>query len=107
MYGTAFDRQTLLFEIKILKDRVHAFETGEKYVRMEKLHKAAREGDFRTIERLRKEVEQVRAEKKHAIEIWYDTCVDIQEECDKKLDNKEKECQRRLEEKDKLIIRLQ
>ena len=45
MYEDVWSRQELLFHIKILKDRVKAFETGEQYVRMEKLHRIAREGD--------------------------------------------------------------
>lgn len=107
MYDAVWDRQTLLFEIKILKDRLNAFETGEKYVRMEKLHKAAREGDFRTIQRLKKEVEQERVEKRHAIDIWYETCADIQKECDKKLEKKELEYKKLLAEKDQYILKLQ
>ena len=39
MYENVWDRQSLLFQIKLLKDRVEAFESGEKYIRMEKLHK--------------------------------------------------------------------
>lgn len=61
-YDEVFDRQTLLFEIKLLRDQVSAFESGEKYVQMEKLHKVAREGDFRTMRRLRKELEEARGE---------------------------------------------
>ena len=33
MYDGVWDRQELLFKIKLLKDRVDAFESGEKYVR--------------------------------------------------------------------------
>ena len=56
MYENVWDRQSLLFQIKLLKDRVEAFESGEKYIRMEKLHKIAREGDFRTTKRMKKEL---------------------------------------------------
>ena len=107
MYDEVWERQGLLFKIKLLEDRVEAFESGEKYVRMEKLHNIAREGDFRTIQRLKKELEQERAEKVHVRELWYATCLDVMGECDKKLKQMEKECERKLEEKDKLIRQLQ
>ena len=63
MYENVWDRQSLLFQIKLLKDRVEAFESGEKYIRMEKLHQIAREGDFRTIQRLKKELAEERADR--------------------------------------------
>jgi hypothetical protein len=107
MYGEVWDRQELLFKIKLLKDRVDAFESGEKYTRMEKLHKIAREGDFRTIERLKKELAQERAEKIHVREIWYETCLDIQKECEKKLQKKDKECAGKIAEKDRIMLILQ
>lgn len=107
MYEAVWNRQELLFRIKLLEDRVEAFESGEKYVQMEKLHSAARQGDFRTIKRLKKELAQERAEKIHVREIWYQTCEDIQKECDRKLAQKDRECGRLLAEKDKLIHQLQ
>ena len=107
MYESVWDRQELLFQIKLLKDRVEAFETGNKYVQMKELHRIAREGDFRTIRRLRKELEQERLEKIHVREIWYETCLDIQKECDRKLAEKDRECRQKLAEKEKLILLLQ
>jgi hypothetical protein len=35
MYAEAWNRQELLFKIKLLEDRVDAFESGEKYVHIE------------------------------------------------------------------------
>lgn len=107
MYEDVWNRQELLFTIKLLKDRVEAFESGEKYVRMEKLHKAARAGDFRTIQRLKKELAEARAEKTHVRDLWFATCQDIQDECDQKLREKDKECAKKLAEKDRLILLLQ
>ena len=107
MVESVWDRQELLFNLKILKDRVEAFESGEKYVQMQELHRIARAGDFRTIKRLEQELARERAEKVHVRELWYATCLDIQGECDKKLKQKDKECQRKLEEKDRLILQLQ
>lgn len=107
MYEDVWSRQELLFHIKILKDRVKAFETGEQYVRMEKLHRIAREGDFRMIKRLEGELAQERAEKIHVRELWYATCEDILCECEKKLQEKDKECKQKLAEKDRQIFCLQ
>ena len=106
-YDEVYDRQALLFEIKLLRDRVSDFESGKKYVQMEKLHKAAREGDFRTMRRLRNELAEARWEARHVRELWYQTCVDIQNECQKELDKKEKEHARKIREKDEVIRKLQ
>ena len=107
MHDDVWDRQELLFKIKLLKDRVEAFESGEKFVRMEALHKIAREGDFRTINRLKKELSVERAEKTHVRELWYQTCLDLQNEYEKKLREKDKECAEKLAEKDRIILLLQ
>ena len=107
MYGDVWDRQGLLFKIKLLTERVEAFESGEKFLRMEKLHKIAREGDFRTIERLKKELAQERSEKIHVRELWFQTCQDIQDECDKKLLKKDRECEQKLADKNQVIMLLQ
>lgn len=107
MYDAVWDKQELLFIIKHLKDRLAAFESGEKYVRMEKQHRIARDGDFRTIERLKKELAQERAEKTHVLDIWYEVCQDTEKECEKKLKQMEKECTQKLAEKDRIILLLQ
>ena len=56
MHENVWDRQELLFRIKLLKDRVEAFENGDQYVRMKKMHQIAREGDFETIKQLKREL---------------------------------------------------
>lgn len=106
-YDEVWIRQSMQFEIKLLRDRVSAFESGEKYVQMEKLHKAAREGDFREMRRLREALVEARTEKHHVMEIWYQACEDIQNEYEKKLKEKEKEHARQIREKDELIRKLQ
>lgn len=107
MNEDVWDRQSLLFKIKLLTDRVEAFESGEKYLRMKELHRIAREGDFRTIQRLKKELAQERSEKIHVREIWYATCLDMQAQFDKQLKQKDKECAEKLAEKDRIILLLQ
>ena len=107
MYENVWDRQSLLFQIKLLKDRVEAFESGEKYIRMEKLHQIAREGDFRTIQRLKKELAEERADRIRIRENWYATCLDIEKDCNEKLRQKDKECAQKIAEKDRIIQMLQ
>ena len=107
MYEDVWDRQELLFRIKLLTDRVKAFESGEKYVRMEKLHEIAREGDFKTINRLKKDLACERAEKRRVREFWFQTCSDMKKEHEEMLAEKDAECARKLAEKDALILMLQ
>lgn len=107
MYEAVWNRQELLFEIKQLRDRVESFESGREYTLMQKHHNIAREGDFRTIKRLKKELAQERAEKIHVRELWYQVCVDVQKECEKKLEQKDKECEKKLKEQEKTILNLQ
>ena len=102
-----WDRQELLFKIKLLQDRVDAFESGRKYSVMVKEHKIARESDFRVMERLRKDLAQERAEKIRIRNLWFETCEDILKECDRTIARKEKEYERDLKEKDVCIEELQ
>lgn len=43
-----------------------------------------------------KELEEARGEARHVRELWYQTCVDIQNECQKKLEEKDKEHSRQI-----------
>ena len=91
MFKDDITRADLLFEIKLLKDKVAAFENGEKYIRMkeecEKIHSA----DLRTIRRLEKEKADARIEAIHVRNLWYTTCSDIVKEKDRLLKKKEEE----------------
>ena len=87
-------RADLLFQIKLLRDRVEAFENGEKYVRMKEEHQKARDADHRTIRRLEHELERARKESIRIRELWYGTCEDVIREKEKELAKKEKQIQR-------------
>lgn len=52
-------------------------------------------------------MEEARGEARHVRELWYQTCVDIQNECQKKLEEKDKEHSRQIREKDETIKKLQ
>lgn len=83
-------RSDLLFRIKILKDKVRSYETGDKYLRMKEQHKKAREADGRTIKRLERELSESRRETIHVRDLWYATCVDVIAECDRKIMEKDR-----------------
>ena len=80
----------LQLEIKNLKDRVEAFESGEKYIRMtEEFHKC-RAADARTIRRLEKELAEARKETIHVRNLWFDICDELEKRIIT-LDQKERE----------------
>ena len=91
MYNQAIRESDLLFQIKLLRDRVKEFENGEKYLRMKEDHRLARSADKRKRHRLEKELERSRKETIHVRELWYATCQEIEIDCEKKLAAKDKE----------------
>lgn len=90
MYEDAVGKADLLLMNKVLRDKVKAFESGEKYLRIKEQNRKAREADARTIRRLEKELADARGETKHVRELWYATCTDVMAECEKKLKEKDK-----------------
>ena len=91
MYNQAIRESDLLFQIKLLRDRVKEYENGEKYLRMKEDHRLARSADKRKIRVLEKELERSRKETIHVRELWYATCQEIETDCEKKLVTKDKE----------------
>lgn len=91
MFYDDITRSDLLFQIKLLKDKVAAFESGEKYIRMkeecEKIHLA----DLRTIKRLEKEKADARMETIRVRDLWYRTCTDVVMEKERLGKEKDKE----------------
>ena len=106
MFDEILDRSELLFRMKLLKDRVDAFESGEKYLRMKEEHRQAREADHRHMKRLEKEAADAHLEASRVRDKWFQTCLDVQKECEKKLKAKDRECKEKLKEKDDEIARL-
>ena len=91
MYSQTSRESDLLFQIKLLRDRVKDFESGEKYLRMKEDHHLARSADMRTIHRLEKELEKSRKETIRVRELWYGTCLDMESECKERMADKDKE----------------
>lgn len=91
MFKDDITHSDLLFQIKLLKDKVKAFESGEKYIRMQeecgKIHSA----DLRTIRRLEKEKADARKETIRVRNLWYAACCDVAEEKEKLGREKDKE----------------
>ena len=106
MYEDTLDRSDLLFKLKLLKDKVAAFETGEKYIRMKNEFKIVRESDLRYIRSLELEIEQLHSEIHRVRDIWYDTCEDIYKEHEKEINALKKDYERVLKDKDREIASL-
>ena len=80
MFGYSLRISDLLFQIKLLKDKVAGFESGEKYTRMEEEHRKAREADARTIKRLEAELASAHAQIIDNRNIWMQANEDILKE---------------------------
>lgn len=106
MYEDTLARSDLLFKLKVYKDKVAAFESGAKYIRMKKEFKTIREADLRYIHKLEKETERAHSEARRVRDIWYETCVDINREHEKEKAAIIKHFEGIIKTKDKEIERL-
>ena len=84
----------LLFRIRLLEKKVAGFESGEKYLRMQEEFRKTHAAELRTINQLEKELADAHAETVHVRELWYESCQDIEKECRKKLEEKDREIAR-------------
>ena len=100
MYEDTLTTADLLFKIKLLKDRVASFESGEKYVRMREEHRRAREADARKMRQLEEEAAAAHKAVIHNRDLWYATCLDIQRECEKQLQQQASAHQKEIKRKD-------
>lgn len=107
MYEDALDRSDLLFKIKLYKDKIAAFESGEKYIRMQEEYRRVHEADLRYIRRLEKEVEDTHAEVKRTRDLWYETCLDINKEHEKEKKEIIRRYEKELKQKDNEFRRLE
>ena len=91
MYEDTVSKADLLLQNKVLRDKVRAFENGEKYKRIKEQNRKAREADWRMISRLEKELAESHKETVHVRELWYGVCLDLISENDRKLKEKDRE----------------
>lgn len=90
-FDRAFRESDLLFKYTVMKKKVEAFESGEKYVRMqEEIDKRDRR-----IKALESEITKLKAkaekEKEKIRDEWIKVCDDVNKEADKKIAKTEKE----------------
>ena len=91
MFRQSLCTQDLLLQIKLLRNRLSAFESGEMYVRMKKEHKKARAADARTIKRLETELASAHAQIIDVRNIWMQANEDILKEKEDELRRKDAE----------------
>ena len=91
MFRPSLCTQDLLFQISLLRKKLSAFESGEKYVRMKKEHKKARAADARTIKRLEAELASAHAQTVDVRNIWMQANEDVLKEKEEELRKKDAE----------------
>ena len=91
MFRPSLCTQDLLFQIALLRKKLSAFESGEKYVRMKKEHKKARAADARTIKRLEAELASAHAQTVDVRNIWMQANEDVLKEKEEELRKKDAE----------------
>lgn len=103
MFDNAVQIADLKLYIKILKDQVSAFESGEKYVRLQEEHRKIVADRDRTIKYLEAELEKAHAETSKVLKIWMQACDDVVAEKERELKAKNRE----LEKMRKLMFKAQ
>ena len=83
MFDWDIERADLLFQIKILRDQVRAFESGEKYIRMKEEFHRCRAADARATQKLKAELAAARIDTRHVRKLWYEVCEKQTKETDK------------------------
>lgn len=91
MFSQSWQESNLLFQLKLLKDRLAKWESGEKYVQMQKEHSRELAQKDRRIKKLEKELARSHAETVDVRNKWAQTCDDIIKEKEKELAKKERE----------------
>lgn len=105
MYRKELEIADLKFWIKIYRDKVERFESGEKYNQMLEEFERCRRSDARKIRRLEKELAAAREEVKHVRDLWFDICDEL-EKSNKKLAEQVKEEHKKFLEKSKELYAL-
>ena len=94
MNASVWEISDLRFKNKLLRDKVAAFESGEKYVRMQEEFRKVHAAELRTITSLEAELSRAHAETIRVRELWYGTCQDMETAYKKKLAAKDREIER-------------
>lgn len=91
MYSQSWQESSLLFRLKLLKDRLAKWESGEKYIQMQKEHSMELAKKDRQIQKLEKELARSHAETVDVRRKWAQTCEDVLDEKEKELAKKDRE----------------
>ena len=91
MFNQSVYISDLLFRIKVLEDKVAAFESGEKYTRMEKEYRKALSEDAREIKKLEAQLAEARAQVVTVRNKWMQVNEDVIKEKEDALRKKDRE----------------
>lgn len=93
MSKLAWREADLLLRIKLLTDKVAAFESGEKYVKLQERHRKEMAAKDRRIKQLENEAARAYAETIDVRNKWFQTCDDVVKEKELALERKDRELQ--------------
>lgn len=91
MFNIEWRESCLRLRIKNLKDKVAAFESGEKYQKMQEGHRKELARKDREIRKLKEELARSHAETVDVRNKWIQTCEDVEKEKEKELARKDRE----------------
>ena len=82
---------TLEYRLKAAKKELEAFQSGDKYIRMEEQHRKEVRALERKIAKLEKELAEARRRAKTIRDQWFEVFEQLQKECDRKVAAAQKE----------------
>ena len=91
MFKQTWRESDLLFRVKLLTDKVAAWESGEKYIKMQEEHRKETAAKDRRIKQLEKEIARAHAETINVRNKWFQTCDDVVKEKELALERKDRE----------------
>ena len=94
MGNQTWNEANALFWAKHYKDQVDAFESGEKYIRMQKEHQKELAYQDRIIRGLRRDLAHARAENSRIVQAWMQVNEDVRAECEKEIALMQKEMEK-------------
>ena len=81
-------------QVKALEKRIKEYESGKRYLKIQKDHSRVIDGYIKQAKELRKEIDSAHAETKHVREIWTEQCYTQWDEARKESSRKDKEIER-------------
>lgn len=94
MYESTIRMADLLLEISVLRKKIAALESGEKYQQLQEQHRRELAAKDREIKHLKNELAEAHAETVDVRNKWIQTCDDVTKEKDRVLASKDRELKR-------------